>query len=601
MSLSVCLLTREPAARVAALLEPLRALADEVVLAADDRIDEATLAGYAALADRLFTVEYVLYERHLAWLHAQCSGDWILRLDGDEVPSAALVRRLPELLARRDIEQYSIRRAWLHGDLRTVLDELPWSTDHNNRLVRSRSTRFDGHQHAHAEPVTPMEFVAEPVYHLELLLASEQQRRAKAIRYEVAQPHLRPAGGGRFNEAFYLPELRESLRTRPVDAQDAALLARVHAADEPVATAPLDGVPHVSLRELDATWPGRRIDRAGCHACIRAPDERITLAAGALRPLFVEVTNDGSEHWPGGLDERPLIRISYHWLRRDGRRHASDAIRTPFPRPVSPGDRVVVPVQVQAPDTPGRYILAIDLVHEDVHWFGNELRIAVDVSAAEPGARLRETPLPADRAGKPLLVPRIIHRVWLGGAPIPPDQQSMGATFAHHHPGWEMRLWTDADLPALEIGSAERDRARSPAELSDLVRYEVLRREGGLYVDTDVECRRDHEPLLRGVRACAALEFPGRLGTAVLAAVPGHRVFERAADECRRAIGLGAHSADATGPYFLSLLVEQEPDFTIFGAEVFYPYAPDEPERAGEPFPDAYAVHHWSGSWLGVE
>ena len=35
----------------------------------------------------------------------------------------------------------------------------------------------------------------------------------------------------------------------------------------------------------------------------------------------------------------------------------------------------------------------------------------------------------------------------------------------------------------------------------------------------------------------------------------------------------------------------------IFGAERFYPYTWEEPERAGEPFPDSYAVHHWSLSW----
>ena len=50
MSLSVCLIASAPAARVAALLEPVRELADEIVIAADSRRDAATLAGYAALA-----------------------------------------------------------------------------------------------------------------------------------------------------------------------------------------------------------------------------------------------------------------------------------------------------------------------------------------------------------------------------------------------------------------------------------------------------------------------------------------------------------------------------------------------------------------------
>ena len=74
----------------------------------------------------------------------------------------------------------------------------------------------------------------------------------------------------------------------------------------------------------------------------------------------------------------------------------------------------------------------------------------------------------------------------------------------------------------------------------------------------------------------------------------------RAARESRRTLGIGAHSADANGPYFLSLILEQEPGVTIFGAECFYPYLWDEPERRGEPFPHAYAVHHWAESWRGT-
>ena len=31
---------------------------------------------------------------------------------------------------------------------------------------------------------------------------------------------------------------------------------------------------------------------------------------------------------------------------------------------------------------------------------------------------------------------------------------------------------------------------------------------------------------------------------------------------------------------------------TIFGADKFYPYTRDEPQRARESFPGAYAVHH---------
>jgi hypothetical protein len=118
-------------------------------------------------------------------------------------------------------------------------------------------------------------------------------------------------------------------------------------------------------------------------------------------------------------------------------------------------------------------------------------------------------------------------------------------------------------------------------------------------VDTDVECRRPLTPLLRGIDAFAALEVPGVVGSAVLGSIPGHPAFARAARLARYTLGTGVHSPDANGPRFLSLIVEQDANVAIFGARLFYPYLWDEPERSHDPFPDAYAVHHWTLSWVG--
>lgn len=106
--------------------------------------------------------------------------------------------------------------------------------------------------------------------------------------------------------------------------------------------------------------------------------------------------------------------------------------------------------------------------------------------------------------------------------------------------------------------------------------------------------------LLRGVDAFAALEAPGVVGNAVLGAVPGHPVFERAARLTRRTLGTGAHSAEANGPYLLTLIIEQEPTVTLFGSPLFYPFSWEELERRDEAFPDAYTVHHWAMSWVSA-
>lgn len=576
------------------------------MIAADSAVGEETIAGYGELADKLFEIDYVLPERHLGWLWAQCECDWILRLDGDEALSQALVRRLPELLRSRRARQFWIPRAWVYPDAGHVLGVVPWSEDFVNRLARNDgSLRIGGETHSHPEPVSPCEYIDEPLYHLDLLTSSHEQRRDKVIRYEASRSRLLATGGGRLNEAFYLPELRgEALELRPVPGEDRAVIARVLAGTPaPASSASAGNVPFVSLSEMDRLWEGRTVGEGAYRAHVEPREPGLSLAPSERRHVMVRVRNEGSERWPDNLEERPWIRLSYRWLHPDGSVHTSEGRRSAFPRAVDPGDSVLVPLHVDAPAEKREYVLEIDVVHEDVRWFGCACRVPVRVQ--EPrglpptGMRLRETKPPRFKRWRTIRIPRTIHRIWLGGRPVPERHEQFGETFARRHPGWEMRLWTDADLPELDIGAKERELARTYSELSNLVRYEILHRDGGVYVDTDVECRRPLTPLLRGIDAFAALEVPGVVGSAVLGSIPGHPAFARAARLARYTLGTGVHSPDANGPRFLSLIVEQDANVAIFGARLFYPYLWDEPERSHDPFPDAYAVHHWTLSWVG--
>lgn len=405
----MCLITADPAWRIGSILEPLRPLADEVVIAADSRVDERTLTGYAALADRLFRIEFAMPERHLAWLCDQCRGDWILRIDGDEVPSEAFVRRLPDMLASRGVRQFWSAQAWLYPDGTQILSCLPWSADFHVRLIRNDGThRFPGVQHLHIEAASPREYVEEPVYHLDLLLGDERRRRDKAIRYEATRPGLIATGGGPINEAFYLPELRDDLELAPVPEEDRHAIARAlqapeaaPAPDAPIQAqqapaqgeqvrehsraSPVNAVPFASLQEMDRLWEGRPVPESAYRARIEPREGTCVLAAGEQRHVFFRVANQGTELWPADLQERPQIRLAYRWLRPDGSVHVAEGPRSPFPRRVEPGERVLAPVHVDAPATPGEYVLEVDVVHEGARWFGCACRVPAQVKAP-PGA-----------------------------------------------------------------------------------------------------------------------------------------------------------------------------------------------------------------------
>ena len=190
-------------------------------------------------------------------------------------------------------------------------------------------------------------------------------------------------------------------------------------------------------------------------------------------------------------------------------------------------------------------------------------------------------------------IPRIIHRIWLGGEPLRDDLQHYGETWRNHHPGWEIRLWTDDDLPEFGLTDA-LEHGRHQAERADVLRYELLKRFGGVYVDIDIECLRSLEPLIERSRYLRHYKCQERVSNGILGAVPGHPLFERASREAALRIGVGTIPS-ATGPPFFAELVQDFPEVTLYGPEKFFPYLWTERHRAHEHFPEAYAVHHWWG------
>lgn len=93
------------------MLELVRPVADELVVAVDADAPVANSPKLGALADRLVRVPLEPpLERYLPWLHNVCGGDWILRLEEDERPSSELLESLPSLIQAILIAQKEPKR-----------------------------------------------------------------------------------------------------------------------------------------------------------------------------------------------------------------------------------------------------------------------------------------------------------------------------------------------------------------------------------------------------------------------------------------------------------------------------------------------------------
>jgi mannosyltransferase OCH1-like enzyme len=241
----------------------------------------------------------------------------------------------------------------------------------------------------------------------------------------------------------------------------------------------------------------------------------------------------------------------------------------------------------------------------------SEGEVALDGAFARHHVAGSWLPQAADAAEVPeqsISIPRIFHRIWLGG-PMPDEVKRWGATWLEHNPGWTMKTWGDADLRDL-VNQSYFDDARNYSEQSDFARYEILLRHGGIYLDTDFECYRNIEPLLAGLDAFLACEDDVLVCGAIVGATPNNplirELIERLPASYDAFPGMEPREqSERCGPRFVTRVYQElqagaaRPDrLHVYPPEYFFPHLWWERERSGEHSPEAYARHYWEASWV---
>ncbi len=393
-TLSVCCLTKDPGARVASIMRQLRPVAHEIVVAVDSRLDPQRLGRYAEVADRLLRYEFVdSCQQALPWFATQCTGDWILLIDGDEVLDPGLLERLPELIAAEDVFQYWLPCRWLYPDAEHYLAQPPWHWS-TTRLIRNDPATLwhAGLSHGRFEPVFPSVYLTEGYYHLSLLINDLAYREAKVAHYlSIASGHDREVLEMDVT-AFYVPELDQRFGVAPVPVPPgdrAAIEEVLGASGEERPGPPTEEIPMWSWKDIQRSWPRRRLPEGAYRGKIEVVERAPRLYEGERRLLTLRVTNTGTEHWPG-MNREPWIKLAHRWsaLSDAG---ASAWAGTSLPASITPGASALVPVEIEASKGIGRQTLECELVHEDllkgtvIRRFGaTSLPVDVDATGRNP-------------------------------------------------------------------------------------------------------------------------------------------------------------------------------------------------------------------------
>ncbi|MBO3143426.1 glycosyltransferase family 32 protein [Dermatophilus congolensis] len=206
------------------------------------------------------------------------------------------------------------------------------------------------------------------------------------------------------------------------------------------------------------------------------------------------------------------------------------------------------------------------------------------------------------RHGDELRIPRKIHFFWAGSNELPEFEQTMIASWKKWHPSWEITIWTPETLTWMKNYNL-LDKVSSFSEMSDLARYEILYRHGGIYIDTDFECYSSFESTLTGIEGAFSAENGTTLGTAFCAFTPHHPFLNKLIDAMAHAVTTypNAPANIKTGPGLVTQVAENSPEFstvTVFPPDLVFPYLYNEISRRGDrPSHQTLAAHHWSGSW----
>jgi hypothetical protein len=139
------------------------------------------------------------------------------------------------------------------------------------------------------------------------------------------------------------------------------------------------------------------------------------------------------------------------------------------------------------------------------------------------------------------IIPKVIHQIWLGNNSIPANYKYYLETWRQYHPDWEIKLWTIKEIEAENFASMDLFyRARGYAEQSDIIRYEILYRYGGLYIDTDVQCFANFDELHHKYDFYINMEPPGvnkkivSIVNMMIGSAPKHPIFAQALENTRK-------------------------------------------------------------------
>jgi hypothetical protein len=382
--ISLVMLVNNPAHQVAAIAGIFKNYVDEILIGVDHRVDVKTLGPILEVADRCLRVQFDTGYANSGWLIKRAHHEWVIVVDGDEVPSQALLRRLKSIptLNGRATHAY-VQRRWVWPTSNQYIVQDPWRDDPQLRIVKRDARILNWPTSIHESPKVDGTgvHIPESLYHLDLLANAVEAREQKVETYETYSTRKHPGLDVSINRAYYLPEhLPMQPPLKAIDTIDLVNVQHVlNTALLETSSSYVSDIEVVTTSDLatDASSVGYSVTEYECS--LQVLEVPTQFSTHIPTRVSIVVTNTGS--WPyqpyrgdGG------VAVGWHIHSQDGNVFVQDAGRSPLTIILEPQESVVLQCEIVIPNNLHQFAVKFDLVEEGYAWFNKSVEIVGSIT-----------------------------------------------------------------------------------------------------------------------------------------------------------------------------------------------------------------------------
>lgn len=229
------------------------------------------------------------------------------------------------------------------------------------------------------------------------------------------------------------------------------------------------------------------------------------------------------------------------------------------------------------------------------------------------------------------MIPKIIHQVWEGAhEPLPEFNKKLATTWKINFPGWQYEFWDKKRMETFINNFFPEMKNiyfgyKYDIQRWDIIRYLILYKIGGLYVDFDYECLQTFDGIIEDEQKCyfameteehcQAFDKKIYFNNALMITPPHHLFFKNIIDHLYSAtqsysLGKFQDVLRSTGPLMLTQLYEkfnEKETIKLLPSEFVSPWSQNDVyayvnHKADEDYLDqkldkAIAIHYFGGSW----